>query len=79
MLDLCFLNTFQINLYYRWSGIDDGRYPRAYLSHLVASDQKFKDAKERISRTDTLIIDEVLFMVIMVRKFKGAFKYELEK
>ncbi|XP_062616249.1 uncharacterized protein LOC134277961 [Saccostrea cucullata] len=44
---------------HHWSGIYDGRYSHATLEELFQNDDNFAVAKERIERTECLIIDEI--------------------
>ena len=44
---------------HKWSGILDGRYTNEELLHLMNTDERYTDIKQRIFNTQCLIIDEM--------------------
>ncbi|XP_060555646.1 uncharacterized protein LOC132716397 [Ruditapes philippinarum] len=43
---------------HRWSGIGDGRYSPSEINIVVSNNPKYRQVKDRIFKTDVLIIDE---------------------
>lgn len=44
---------------HHFAGLGDGRFSASQLSFLVMNDEKYQQAKQRLVKTDVLIIDEV--------------------
>ena len=53
---LCEINTFKCSYL---SLHQDGKYTTSQLCELLRNDEAFYEAKERIIRTDVLIIDQI--------------------
>ena len=51
---------------HRWSGVADGRYDLPTLLNLITTLSYYEDVRERISRTDVLIIDEISMISLRV-------------
>lgn len=44
---------------HHWAGIVDGRFTNEKLAELFSSDDRYQDAKTRISEAQVLVIDEI--------------------
>jgi thymidine kinase len=53
------LYTSSSLVYFRWAGIQDGRYSIEEITRLLNDDENFCEAKGRLQHTDVLVLDEM--------------------